>query len=431
MPHNNYIENLLELKDPNLKIDTSVPIINQNYKGKFRKVLHATLSPHVNLCTTCGSVSKNIIKHGSKYSTVKINTVNETDTVLKIKKQRYLCKECNSTFTATTSLVNKNCNLSKPLKLAILMKARECVSEKSIANEFNVSHQTVHNIIHTKYFQFKTSFNYLPSFLSFDEFKSTKDAKGAMSFIVTDPLNKEVIDIVEDRKLPTLIRYFHRYKFATRKKVKAIVMDMYSPYISLIKTCFPNAKIIFDKFHIIQHLSRALNKMRIKTMKKYSTDSSFYKLIKKYWKLFLKDKTKLSSEIKYNYTLKRYISEDQIIEMILELDNELAKNWNVYQNLLYTFKNRDYNRFCNYLDIYKNKMHDYLNTAINTFIKYKDYIKNTFMSSLSNGFIEGINNKIKLIKRVSFGYRSFVNLRTRVMLQFSLTKKIAVSNISV
>ncbi len=311
------------------------------------------------------------------------------------------------------------------------MKAKETVSEKSIAKEFNVSHQTVHNIIHTKHFQFKTSFNYLPSFLSFDEFKSTKDAKGSMSFIVTDPLHKEVIDIVEDRRLSTLIRYFHRYKFSVRKKVKAVVMDMYSPYISLIKTCFPNAKIIFDKFHIVQHISRALNNMRIQSMKKHSTDSLFYKLIKKYWKLFLKDKTKLSSKRRYNYLLKRRMSEDDIIEMILELDGDLAKNWEAYQNLLYSFRKRDYNRFCKYLDRYKNNLHDYLNTVINTFISYKGYIKNTFMSSLNNGFIEGINNKIKLIKRVSFGYRSFVNLRTRVMLQFTLTKKVAMSNITV
>ncbi len=163
-----------------------------------------------------------------------------------------------------------------------------------------------------------------------------------MSFIVTDPLHKEVIDIVEDRRLPTLIRYFHRYPFSIRKKVKAVV-----------------------------------------------------------------------------------------IEMILELDDDHAKNQEAYQNLLYSFRKRDYNRFCKYLDRYNNNLHDYLNTVITTFISYKDYIKNTFISSLRNGFIEGINNKIKLIKRVFFGYRSFVNLRTRVMVQFALTKKVAMSNITV
>ncbi|NMB03187.1 MAG: transposase, partial [Tissierellia bacterium] len=51
-------------------------------------------------------------------------------------------------------------------------------------------------------------------------------------------------------------------------------------------------------------------------------------------------------------------------------------------------------------------------------------IKNSFRTSLSNGVLEGINNKIKLIKRIAYGYRSFVNLRLRIMLCFTLTKKV-------
>lgn len=45
-------------------------------------------------------------------------------------------------------------------------------------------------------------------------------------------------------------------------------MDMYKPYISLVKEIFPKAKIIMDKFHIVNNLSRALNKARIKLMNK-------------------------------------------------------------------------------------------------------------------------------------------------------------------
>ena len=62
---------------------------------------------------------------------------------------------------------------------------------------------------------------------------------------------------------------------------------MYSPYVSLIKKMFPNAQIIIDTFHLVQLISRALNKTRIKTMK---SNKTIYNKVKRYWKLILKDR---------------------------------------------------------------------------------------------------------------------------------------------
>ena len=62
-------------------------------------------------------------------------------------------------------------------------------------------------------------------------------------------------------------------------------------------------------------------------------------------------------------------------------------------------------------------------TAIKTLRKYKRQIKNTmYYNGLSNGPLEGINNKIKVIKRISYGYRSFSNFRGKIFLVFSLFK---------
>jgi len=63
-------------------------------------------------------------------------------------------------------------------------------------------------------------------------------------------------------------------------------MDMYSPYIQLVKAVFPNATIIMDRFHIVQLISRALNKTRIAVM---NQDKVNYRKFKRYWRLFLKD----------------------------------------------------------------------------------------------------------------------------------------------
>ncbi|MDY5795632.1 MAG: transposase, partial [Fusobacterium gastrosuis] len=77
-----------------------------------------------------------------------------------------------------------------------------------------------------------------------------------------DAQTSKIIDIVEDRKLNNLIKYFSRFPKDVRSKVKHIVIDMYPPYISLVKTMFPNAKISIDRFHLIQLINRAFNKLR-------------------------------------------------------------------------------------------------------------------------------------------------------------------------
>ena len=83
-----------------------------------------------------------------------------------------------------------------------------------------------------------------------------------MSFIFCDASNGKLIDIVEDRRLSTLRTYFMRFSKAAREGVTHVVIDMYAPYMTLIKEVFPKAKIVLDKFHIVQLVSRALNKSK-------------------------------------------------------------------------------------------------------------------------------------------------------------------------
>ena len=63
-----------------------------------------------------------------------------------------------------------------------------------------------------------------------------------------------------------------------------------------------------------------------------------------------------------------------------------------------------------------------LQTAFQTFKTYQSYIKNTLTAPYTNGPIEGINNKIKVIKRIAFGYRSFYHFKSRILITQNLTK---------
>ena len=420
MSLNNCIINLLNLKDKNIKFDNnflSVEIIN----NMESKVFHAKLTYIPDACYNCGHIfDSNIIKYGFKSSRIKLPKVSGFNTYLKLRKQRYYCKHCNSTFILKSNIVAKHCYISNNTKLSIALSAKDKISEKDIAKNHNVSHSTVNRIIDSFYLHYKANFNYLPKHLCFDEFKSVKSASGAMSFIFCDSETGQIVDILEDRRLHVLINYFLQYSKAARNSVKTVVIDMYSPYISLIKAVFPKADIIIDKFHIVQIFSRALNKTRIKIMNK---DKKNYNKLKKYWKLLLKDTSSINyTTYHYHRSFKKLMREIDIINYLIDLDPELKATYKLYHNIRHCIEKKNFSLLNQILSNASVLISDYMKTSIKSIKKYIEYIKNSFKYNYTNGILEGINNKIKVIKRIAFGYRSFYHFRNRILITQNLVR---------
>jgi Transposase and inactivated derivatives len=94
----------------------------------------------------CGVVNHShadIVKNGTKTSTIKLGQYNFKLVVLKLRKQRFLFKHCGETFSAKTSLVDRHCFISNPLKSLISLELREEQSMTLIAKHLNVSTSTV------------------------------------------------------------------------------------------------------------------------------------------------------------------------------------------------------------------------------------------------------------------------------------------------
>lgn len=232
---------MLELKDNNIKFYENC-YKKEKIKGIYHKVFEAYLSYKTTCCIKCSvTFDENFEKHGFITSNIKIPDVVGFKAILKLHKQRYLCKNCHKAFTLSTNIVDYGCFISNnKLKIACdLVKKR---SEKDIALDNNVSPNTVERVMNSYYETQKLYKNYLPEVLSFDEFKSVKSADGAMSFHICEGITGQIIDIIEDRRLNKLIKYFFFYNYKARSRVKFIVIDMYFPYVSLIKKMFLNGK---------------------------------------------------------------------------------------------------------------------------------------------------------------------------------------------
>ncbi|HDL0574809.1 ISL3 family transposase [Staphylococcus aureus] len=274
---------------------------NQKYKEQTYKILFGKLTYSATECECCGT-KDSVVKNRTRTCTIKIPRISEYPCLLQLKKQRFKCKECNQTFVAETHIVDEYCNISSNVINAVMIKATEIRSIKSIASDCCISSPTVNRIIRkaTESIRQKAGSS-LPEHIMMDEFKSVKHVDSAMSFIYCDSLTHQIVHIVEDRKKQNLRTYFERFELSDREKVKIVCIDMYEPYMSLIKDVFPKADIVVDKFYIVQAINRELNRCRVQTMNRFKNkDKPMYNKFKKYWKLMLKPQGKL------NYTHYHY-----------------------------------------------------------------------------------------------------------------------------
>lgn len=424
MTHHHFIQKTLGIKDKNITFEDK--ITEKKINDTNHLVYYGQLTYKPKACEKCGVENhshQDLVKNGFKTSTIKLTQIGFKPVLLKLKKQRFLCKHCGCTFTAKTQLVAKDCFISNPIKTTIAMELREEQSMTLIAKHLNISVSTVIRQLQLVGQTLQIHYHTLPEHLAMDEFKSVEEVSGSMSFLFLDAANHRLIDVVENRQQNYLFEYFMRYSWPARKGVKTVTMDMYSPYVGLAESCFPNAEIIIDRFHIVQHLNRALNKVRIDTMNdlRYTHPRDYSKL-KKQWRLVLKNEWDLNHKDYYSHRLyDGLVSEYIMTNYLAERSPELLKTYILINRLKSALERRNFQAFETILmEAKKYRYPRKVRTVLQTLEKYLKSIKNSFKYTLSNGPVEGTNNKIKNIKRSGYGYRNFQNLRSRILICFCL-----------
>ena len=113
-----------------------------------------------------------------------------------------------------------------------------------------------------------------------------------------------------------------------------------------LNSFFKLAKIVLDRFHIVQHMSRAMSRMRVQIMNQFHRKSHEYKATKRYWKLIQQDSRKLSVIKRfYRPTFRMHLTNKEIFRQAFELFRDLKHHYNVYQLLLFHFQNKEADKF--------------------------------------------------------------------------------------
>ena len=348
-------------------------------------------------CPACGAVTEQV--HDYRMQRVKDCPIQGKHVIWMYRKRRYRCACCGKRFYESNYLVPKWHRITNRL-------AAQCVglfgykqSRKEIAQSLGVSESTVGRwLMLIDYGKPQL----LPKVLSIDEFKGNTEY-GKFQCILTSPVDKRILDILPTRYSSQLYEYLQG--FPNRKQVKYIVMDMNKEYLRIAKQLLPEAAVVIDRFHVVRYCTWALENVRKRIQAKLPREQRIY--FKRSRKLLLSHMDKLSAQNK------------AAVERMLLFSRDLREAY-LLKEIFYKFmasKNSTQAKE----RLREFRMHAFVaqipefDACLTMLQNWEPYILNVFDCPYSNGFTEGVNNTVKVIKRIAYGYRSFRNFRARIL----------------
>lgn len=242
--------------------------------------------------------------------------------------------------------------------------------------------------------------------LSIDEFKGNAGGQKFLA-ILTDPKNHKLFDILPSRSQVSLMQYFN--EFSNKKEVRYFVTDMNKVYRDLAKEYFPKASIVIDKFHVVRYVTWALENVRKRIQKQLHPSKRKY--FKRSRKLLLTHQKNLNEE------------NLQALEVMLCQSQDLATAYHL-KELFYEFmasksKADAIPKLRTFIWAAQVSQLAEFKACLTMLGNWSPYILNAFDCPYTNGYTEGTNNAIKVIKRNAFGYRNFDNFRNRIFLSLT------------
>lgn len=434
MTNYDYIPQLLKIQEDNIIIN-DIRILDKCIE------IYAEISPKLTEygCPNCGSTNNHI--HAYYVRKIKHSNFSGKPVILFLKQPRLICmeKECRKTFNIPSPIIDSHKRISNSLLKDINDQISKKVSFKDVAEVNGISDTSLIKNFKIQIHEYRTP---LTEVLCIDEFKASTIA-GTYAFIIGDPISGTILDILPSRKQDYLIYYFQSISRSEISKVKYIVTDLFEPFRSIVNMEFPNVIHIADRFHWIRLSTDALNKMRIRIMNYHIKEAekcspsnrsehlNYATLLKNNYKLLLKNKYSTDPWYFDQFVKKDKLGNNLTIQDMIELcinkDSYLEEGYCLLQELYRIAKYGNFDNIDSLLSNWINKIFDstfilpeFQKVAL-TYKSWKKEIINSFILNpithqrLTNGFIEGKNNFVKVIKRIGFGYKDFDIFRNRIL----------------
>lgn len=380
-------------------------IITKMEQVEDRVALHVELEVQLHRCPRCQEKTRRV--HDYRIQKIKHLKWFERLTYLFYKKRRYVCGACGKKFAEQNPFIERYQRFSKEWNQAVQVRSVKAKTFKEVAGQYGASASTIVRRFDRVALQEVAETAKLPHVIAIDEYKGDT-REGKYQLIIANGETREPIDILPNRKKATIKQYLQQHGAA----VKIVIMDMSPSFKAAVRQALGKPVIIADRFHFCRYIYWALDGVRRRVQKNWNDYDR--KKGKRMRYVFYKNSAKLTEEDRWY--LKRY----------LEMDDELKRAYELKEAYCLWFQastKRDPEELLEtrtgLLEFYQLVTASGIpefQKAIGTFRNWQTEILNSFAFPYSNGFLEGINNLTKVIKRNAFGFQNFERARAKILL---------------
>ncbi len=363
----------------------------------------------VAVCPDCGHLSSDIHDYPNQRA-IHDSPIGGRPAVLVFDSRRLECPHCGNIFTEVISDVVGSCSYTYRL-MAEIADAERKQAISTLAATYQLGYKLVENII-LKAGEAKIADREKEPVqvkdLGIDEISLHK-GQGKYVLVLTDLKRRIVLDILPDRRKKSLIAWLEKPPVGIDlSTLETVAIDLWSQYREAVQNvCSATVQIVADRFHVIQNLNETIHDIRREAQAKAESEEE-RKALKGLRYLLLKNEKKLSKTEKER--LEKLKESHPDLYRLCELRQELH-NW--YETK--TTPKKATVALDKWIEKAKSLGLKPLNKFCNTLNNWKSEIVNFFANRITSGFVEGMNSKIKLLKRIAFGIPNFKHFRLRIL----------------
>ena len=392
----------------------SLEVLSQRIDSEGNIVLRVRSTNDHSTCHKCGKPATKLNGH-APMRRIQHLPIFEKPVFLEIVPVRYICEHCDDGPTTTEQYdwVDRNATITKGLEAYIL---RSVIN--STVQDVSVKSGLGCKVIQAALDRMVAAEVDWSSFKSLDTLGIDEIAlrKGHDSYMTIVSVRQEdgklrVVAVLDGRDKASVKSFLESIPSVLRATVKTVCTDMYDGYVYAAMEVFGSRAIVVDRYHVAKLYRKPLDTLRIKEMDRLKTvldEIEYAKLDGMMWILRKKHEC-LSAEDKL------------ALELLYQYSPQLKKAHHYALKLTCIFNTHGSRKsglakFGRWITAVEKSGLSCFRTFISTLKKYMPFIANYFKNRKNSGFVEGLNNKIKVIKRRCYGLSKIKTVFQRLFL---------------
>ncbi len=328
---------------------------------------------------------------------------------LEVNRRQFKCENCEKPFSEELKFVKKRRKYTSRL-------AREIVKQvlgddiKTVAENNDVSSEEIETMLKDQASELLSKKPSGLKKLGIDEIALVK-GQGNYCAVLIDIDQSQVIAILEERTQEKINEVLCSWGEEVLREIEFVSIDLWKPYRSLVEKLMPNAVVVADRFHVMKQINEELDEQRKAQRREVKKEKSKKKKEKILSGLSKSKYALLKNECNLNEKQQEKLKEVKTVCPTLGKMHEFKEK---FRDIL----EQEIDGLTGLLKIsdWLKEAGEYYPQSKKTIVRWIGEIIAYFDERITNGVVEGINNKIKLIKRSAYGFRNFDNFRDRILL---------------